>query len=344
MREGEAPTGETQTDSSGASEFAFAPPETTPTRAPHRGAPWIRRPRLPGRERPAPPVPFETAPAEADVPVRSPRRAARIGVRSVGIVALALVLVAGTAGGWWFLHARRPDPVTLRLFFPPKGATVSRVTATLDWRSDYAPLNLELYGEFDGVLTLRTSSLDGDRAKLRAILDLSSFVVNDHPVTEPPSTSARLEMRTDGTVVRGKHLVFPGTSQTMLLGVTGLVPGLSDDPVVPGDTWTGSLRIRLGTDLFDGTTRSEFVRFEDVGEVRAAVIHGTKDLTIKSNRPLPGTGSMKVDQTAWLDPETGKVLQMTVTTQFTYHARPQAKLGGRRILIEGADRYELTAI
>jgi hypothetical protein len=273
----------------------------------------------------------------------APMRARRISLRSAGVAALAFVLVAGL-GGWWFLQARQPDPETLRLVFPPKGATVSRVTATLDWRSDYAPLNLELYGEFDGILTLRTRSLDGDRAKLRAILDLSTFVLNDRPITHPNSTRAGLEMRTDGRILSGGNLFFPGLRQAFLVAATGLSPDLAARPVVPGDTWTDSLRIRVDTDLLHGDTRSELLRYEDVGEVRAAVVHGTKDLTIKGGRPLPGTGSMKIDQTAWLDPETGTILRMTATVQVTYHSRPQARLGGRRILIEGMDRYELTAV
>jgi hypothetical protein len=257
---------------------------------------------------------------------------------------LALVLVAAVAGGWWFVQTRRPDPATLRLVFPPEGATVSRVAATLEWRSNYAPLDLELYGDFEGILTLRTRSLDGNRAKLRAILDLSNFVVNDHPITKPPSTRARIELRTDGTNIGGGTLFFPGLRQAFLPAATGLAPDLAGHPVVPGDTWTDTLRVRVGGDLLHGDTYSELLRYEDVGGVRVAVVHGTKDLTIQGGRPLPGTGSMKIDQTAWLDPESGTLVRMTATVEVTYHSRPQPEFGGRPILIEGVDRYELNAV
>ena len=265
-----------------------------------------------------------------------------MSLRSAGIVALALVLVAGV-GGWWLVQARRPDPVTLGLAFPRKGATVSRVAATLDWRSDYAPINLELYGEFEGLLTLRTRSFKGDRAKLRTILDLSSFVVNDRPITGPQSARGWLEMRTDGTTVRGGNIFFPGLrGQVFMLGWTGLTPDLDARPVAPGDTWRDTFRARVGTDLLEGETRSKLLRYEDVGDVSAAVVHGTKDLTFKGGKPFPGTGSAKIDQTAWIDPETGTVLRMTATVEVNY--RPQARFGGRRILIEGVESYRLDAV
>jgi len=336
--------GEPEQDLSGTSQFAFAPSEASPTRTPHHlVAPRIRRPRLPGRDRAgaAPPTSFEMAPTEG-APLGPPPKSPWMSLRSAGIVALAVVLVAGVAG-WWIVQARRPDPATLKLTFPRQGATVSKVASTMDWRSDYAPLNVELYGEFDGLLTLRTRSLQGDRVKLRAILDLSTFVANDRPITQPHSARGEIEMRTDGTTVRASNLSFPGLrGQPFLVTWTGLTPDLADSPVVPGDAWTDTFKARVGTDRLEGDSRSELLRYEDVGGVRAAVVHGTKDLTIQGGKPLPGTGSVKIDQTAWIHPERGTVLRMTATVEVTY--RTKARFGGRRILIEGVESYRLDAV
>jgi hypothetical protein len=265
-----------------------------------------------------------------------------ISLRSAGITALAVLIVAGV-GTWWFIQARQADPATLVLKFPRKGATVSHVTTTLDWRSDYAPLNLELYGEFDGILTLRTTSLKGDRAKLRTILDISNFVANERPITEPRSARGWIEMRTDGTPVRAGNIFYPALrGQVFMLGWMGLTPDLHGRAVVPGDTWTDTFRARVGTDLLEGDTRSELVRYENVGGVNAAVVHGTKELTIKGGAPVPGRGTVMIDQTAWLDPENGTVLRMSATVQVNY--RPREKFGGRRILIEGVESYRLEAV
>ena len=342
-RQEEALAGETQQDYSGVDEFVFGAPARA--RTPHHlVAPRIRRPRLPGRDHSgaAAPTSFEAAPAEG-APLGPPPQPARISLRSAGIVALAAILVAGVAG-WWFVQARQPDPTTLSVSFPRKGATVSRVSATLDWRSDYAPINLELYGKFDGLLTLRTLSLKKDRARLRAILDISTFVVNEHPITDSQSSRGWIEIRTDGSTARGGKIFFPGLGkQLFALGWTGLTPDLDGRPVVPGDSWTDTFKARIGTDRLEGQTRSELLRYENVGDVSAAVVHGTKDLRLKGGPPLPGTGSVKIDQTAWLDPESGKVLRMTATVEVTY--RPRERFGGgRRILIEGVETYRLDAI
>jgi hypothetical protein len=298
---------------------------------------------MPGRDRTGAgaTTQFEVTPAEGTAPA-SPSKVPWISLRSAGIVALAVLLVAGV-GTWWFIQARRPDPATLALQFPRKGATVSHVTATLDWRSDYAPLNVELYGEFDGLLTLQTRSLKGDRASLRTILDISNFVVNERPITQPQSARGWIHIRTDGTPVRAGNIFYPGIrGQVFMLGWMGLTPDLDARAVVPGDTWTDTFRARVGTDLLTGTTRSELLRYETVRGVNAAVVHGTKELTIKGGPPLPGTGTVTIDQTAWLDPEGGTVLRMNATVQVDY--RPRQKFGGRRILIEGVESYRLDAV
>jgi hypothetical protein len=210
------------------------------------------------------------------------------------------------------------------------------MAATIDWQSDSRLLDAEIHTEFEGILTLRTLSVDGDLATLRAILDMSSLSVNGRPVTKPPTIRSRMHMGNDGTVDRGGYLWLPDTSPPIMLNVTGLTPHLPDGSVVPGDSWTDSISIRATKDRYQGTAHTTFVRYEDLDGVATAVIEGTRELRFRGGPPLPGKGTMSIDQTAWVNPESGRALRMTATVRFSFWARGE--------FIEGVDRYELRAV
>jgi hypothetical protein len=251
-------------------------------------------------------------------------------------VALVVALVAGALGGaWWILSGGGQEDVRLALSFPPKGSNVFRMNATLDWQADSRVIDLEVHSEFEGILTLRTLSTTGDLSRLRAILDISSLSVNGRPVTRPPTVRTRMRVGSDGTAVRGGYLTLPAPSPPIMLIATGLVPDLPDRPMAPGESWTDSVNVRAAGDRLKGTAHTKFLRYEDVDGVAAAVLEGTRELRIDAGPPIPGKGTMTVDQTAWVNPETGQLLRMTATVRFSIKVR-----GG---VIEGLDQYDLRA-
>jgi hypothetical protein len=248
----------------------------------------------------------------------------------------AAVAAAAVWGAWWFLSGRAQDATRLAISFPADGSNVFRMGATLDWRSDSRGLDREVHTEFEGILTLRTLSKDADGARIRAILDLSSLSVNGRPVTRPPTLRARIHAGSDGSAREGDYLNLPEPSAPIMLVATGLAPDLPSRPVSPGDEWTDTISLRMGTDRLEGSTRSRFLRYEETHGVNAAVIQGTRRLKIDGGPPVQGKGTMTVDQTAWIDPDTGAVLRMSATVRFSLNARPA--------VLDGWDRYELHAV
>lgn len=292
---------------------------------------------LPRRHGAAAPVqPFEI-PAPSRPFTEGPSRLPRSAPSRLPLVALVVVLVAATVGGaWWFLSNRGDEPTHLALSFPPEGSQVYRMGATIDWQSDSRVFDAEVHTEFEGILTFRTLSVDGDLTRLRAILDMSSLSVNGRPVTKPPTLRSVMRMGSDGTVDRGGYLRLPDSSPPIMLNVTGLTPDLPDRSMVPGETWTDSVSSRATKDRYKGTARTTFVRYEDLDGVTTAVLQGTRELRFHGGPPVPGRGTMTIDQTAWVNPETGKALRMTATVRFSFRDS-----GG---VIEGVDRYELRAV
>jgi hypothetical protein len=250
---------------------------------------------------------------------------------------VAVVIAAGAIGAWWILSGGGQGGSTrLAVTFPADGSNVYRMGATLDWRSDSRTFDSEVHTEFQGILTLRTLSKTTDAARIRAILDLSSLSVNGRPVVKPPTIRGRINAGSDGSARQGDYLNLPEPSPPIMLVATGLTPDLPSRPVSPGDTWTDSVSVRMGTDRLEGTTQSRFVRYEKVQGVRAAVIQGTRRLKIDGGPPLPGKGTMTIDQTAWVNPDTGSILKMSATVRFLFKARA--------VVLDGWDRYELNAV
>jgi hypothetical protein len=323
--------------------FAFAPsaPAATlqgPQEPPATTAPRPRRFRLPGRERSggALPAQFEAAPAEPSLP-GSRRWTPPSRLQTPRAAALTLILGAAAIGSaWWILSGASQGPKRLAVSFPADGSSVYRMGASLDWRKDSRGLDSEVHTEFEGILTLRTVAKDPGGARVRAILDLSTLVVNDRPVFRPPTMRGRIHAAGDGTVRQGDYLELPRPSAPIMLPATGLTPVLPDSPVEPGDSWTDSVSVRMGRDRLRGTARSRFLRYEDVEGVETAVLQGTRDFKIDGGPPLPGKGTLTVDQTAWVNPDTGAVLRMTATVRFSFRARS--------VVLDGWDRYELKAV
>lgn len=259
----------------------------------------------------------------------------------MAIVALAVALVAGAIGAWWFFNGSDGDAVRLSLALPRKGAVVFRVHNSTGVDADYIGA-FEFQSEFDGILTLRTGSVEDDYTRVRGLLDVSSLVWNGRPETGRPTLRARFRLRSDGNVVGGNWFdpgVLAGTYDPV---TAGLSPDLPPYPVRPGDAWRDKYRLRQKKDRVSVTTSSKFLRYDELKGVRVAVVQGTRTLELSS---IPGRknalkGTVSVDQTAWIDPALGTVLRMTATITGDVTARGS----GGRARLYGTERLELTAL
>jgi hypothetical protein len=226
---------------------------------------------------------------------------------------LALFVVAG--GAWWFIAARGPEPARLSLTVPPSGALVFKVRNSAGAHADFVG-QFEFDSEFAGILTLRTRSLDSDGARVSGILDVSRLIWNGRPETGKTPLRARFTLRPDANFTGCSSFDSGAPAGTFDPLVTGLTPDLPPGEVRPGDTWTdeydGCRKKALNAHV---NTWSKFLRYDEVKGVRIAVVRGTRSIEISANKRgnNGATGTINVDQMAWIDPDDGRVVKMTAT-------------------------------
>lgn len=252
------------------------------------------------------------------------------------VAVVLLVVLAGAGAGWWYVSSRQPEPRSVAISLAVgEAAQVFRADARLRWASSGAPLHWEAHTDFEGILTLKASPADHGGAKVRGILDLSRLSVNGRPFTEPPTIRAKMQFSGDGTVVRGGVFRLPLPSPPIQLLLTGLGPDLPTHAIRPGDAWTDRQEVRVGKERLLMTSRSEFLRYEQMSGVEVAVIHGTRSFEMKDPGPRK-RGHARVEQTAWFDPGSGAVLKMSATIWIEYSGPDGGYTAG--------DRLQLTAV
>jgi len=253
-----------------------------------------------------------------------------------------MVLVAVAIGGAWWLFGRgNSDSVRLSLTVPREGSMVFRVHNSAGANADFIG-EFEFDSEFEGILTLRTRSVDGDMARVTGLLDISRLIWNGRPETGRPTLRARFRLRSDGNVVAGKSFnpgVPAGTYDPL---VAGLSPDLPPHAVKLGDAWNDEYQFRDKGVRVHVTTSSKFLRIEELRGVMVAVVEGTRtlDLSTPRDRKKGVVGTITVNQTAWIDPVLGKVLRMsaTISGSITESGR------GRPATAQATERLELTAL
>jgi hypothetical protein len=230
-------------------------------------------------------------------------------------VALAAVALAVVVFGLWWLFGRGDSPsVQLSLVVPREGAMLYRVQNTAGADAELVG-KFEFDSEFEGILTLRTRSVEGDLARITGLLDISRLIWNGRPETGRPTLRSRISLRADGNIVRGQSFDAKVPAGTYDPVIVGLSPDLPQNAVRLGDSWSDQYQVRGKDVLIDVTTSTRFVRVEDLGGVPVAVVQGTRtlDLTPREKRHKNFKGSITVNQTAWIDPAMGKVLRMSAT-------------------------------
>ena len=286
----------------------------------------------------------------------SPHRRWRVAV-VIGLV------VALTAGGLLLTRPQGPD-VALALGFE-EGATYRyRVTMSIDGTVDTPLAELPMVGELSETVAYEVVELAPDGA---ATIDVSvedvSGSFSGRPI--PPATDVEMRMvigpdgelrEVDGEPVPealGQGWADPSGSG----GLPGMqsFPLLPDGPVGPGDEWVKDVEqpLPFGEGLVSVHSENEFVRYEDVGPIRTAVIESaitspidwTIDLAelaelgaqvddgggLTDLEGLPSTisyrGEVAQDQTTWLDPDRGEIVRSELAGEFDITTRARGGQG-----------------
>lgn len=296
--------------------------------------------------------------AASEVPPEpvSRRRSWRVAV-VVGLVA------ALTAGGFVLLTRPRGPDVALALDFR-EGATYRyRVQMSIDGTVDTALADLPLVGELSETLAYEVVELAPDGA---ATIDVSVEDVSGSFSGQALPAATDVEMRMvigpDGELREVDGEPVPealGQGWADPSGTGGLpgmqsFPLLPDEPVGPGDEWVKDVEqpLPFGDGLISLHSENEFVRYEDVGSVRTAVIESeisspidwTIDLAELAElgaqvdsrgfvdvEGLPSTisysGEVAQDQTTWLDPSRGEIVRSELSGEFDITTRAQGGEG-----------------
>ena len=303
---------------------------------------------------------IEPLPA-ADAPPAVPPR--RRPWRSIVVILLAAAL---TAGGFWFLTRPRGPDVALALGFEEGDTYRYRLTMVTDGTIDTALVDLPMDGDVTQTVTYHVVEVAADgAATIEVGIDevKGSFAGQEIPVTE--QMRVRMVIGPDGELREVDGRPVPEALQQGWADPTGAggLPGmqsfplLPDGPVGPGDEWVKEVVHPLP--FGDGEVRlhaeNEFVRYDDIGQVRAAVIESeitspidwTIDVAELAElgkqfdgsgegfaeiEEMPTTiayrGQVLQDQTTWLDPDRGEMVRSELSGEFDITTRTR---GGRGI-------------
>jgi hypothetical protein len=258
-------------------------------------------------------------------------------LRSAPVLALTLALVVGAvAGTAWLFTRGDSDSVRLLLAVPRKGAMVFRVQNSAGSNADNIGA-FEFDSEFEGILTIKTRSVEGDQASVRGLLDVSTFIWNGRPETRRPTLRASFQLRSDGNFIGCRTFDPEVPAPTFDPIVTGLTPDLPPGEVRPGDSWTDAYSACTKKEIAQVSSRSQFLRYDEMNGLRVAVVQGTRTVTFSSlDKSDRLRATVFVDQTAWIDVERGTVVRMTALVDWN--------LTGRKVKAEGFERVELSQL
>jgi len=271
--------------------------------------------------------------AAASAPPRRPL-AVRVGaaLAIVGIVGLTVLLYLSL----------QPQPVHLALAFEPGTSTVYRVTFGMDAAPPGSSSSFRMQETAD--VTWRVRSVDRNgTATVEAEAGRRTLSIGGSPATRTlPVSGWTVRVAADGRVLASGVPVLaegagPGGG---LPGLDQVFPVLPVRDVKPGSTWTRDSRLAylLGSGEVASTSNGRFLRYEDVGGVRGAVVRTNvrapvsllvdtgpaRAPTDTSVRPtVDYLGSISWSQTAWIDPHAGVLLRSSETGRFDLTLTPK---------------------
>lgn len=266
------------------------------------------------------------------------------------MVGLAAAL---TAGGFFVLSRPRGPDVALALGFEEGTTYRYRVTMAFDGTVDTL-VKLPMDGRVEETVAYHVVEVAPDGA---ATIDVSVEDVSGSFAGRPLPPASDMELRmvigpdgglreVDGQPVPealGQGWADPSGSG----GLPGMqsFPFLPDEPVGPGDEWVRDVDqpVPFGEGRIQVHSENEFVRYEDVGSVRTAVIESeisspmdwridlselaefgeeleTSDGAFVDVEGLPSSityrGDVSQDQTTWLDPGRGEMVRSELSGEF----------------------------
>lgn len=228
-------------------------------------------------------------------PKRRHRRA--LMMASIG---LAVALVAGVAtlrlaGAGSSSIPSRPDgsPEPTKTFLAMAFQRGQQVTYEIDMTMDgtmliggFGPQDVRM--AMSETVSWKTVKVNADGvATIRVTVRDVSEVVNgvSVPVQEVPQ-SMTMRITPDGRILTAGGVTFAtvgGSGPSEFPGMGQMTPILPDRPVGPGDTWhrNFSQRFPFAETALRYKTDSTFLRYEEMGSVRAAVIQTKLDLPLR---------------------------------------------------------------
>jgi hypothetical protein len=292
--------------------------------------------------------------AGAEAPLAAPP-----GSRRWRVVLVAVLTLALTAGGFFLLTRPRGPDIALALGFEEGTTYRYRMTMSFDGTVDTALAELPMTGEIRQTVAYDVVDVAEDGA---ATIDVRVEDANGsfagQPIPPSPAAEIRMVVGPDGGLRELDGEPVPEALQGGLADPTGTggLPGmqsfplLPDEPVGPGDEWEKDVEqpLPFGEGDIRLLSENEFVRYEDIGTVRAAVIESaitspidwTIDLAELAElgaqvdaagggfvdieglpRSISYDGEVVQDQTTWLDPERGEIVRSELSGQFDITTR-----------------------
>lgn len=301
---------------------------------------------------------------------RRGRRRARVAM----VGALAILLTAG--GSFLMTRPRGPD-VALAFDFREGTTYRYRMSMSVDGTVEAPLVEMPMVGELSETVAYHVVSVEPDGT---ATIDVSVEDVEGafagQPVPETTDLEVRMRVAPDGGLLEVDGTPVPAAMQQAWSDPTGSggLPGmqsfplLPDRPVGPGDEWVKDIDqpLPFGQGSVRLHSENEFVRYEDVGEIRAAVIEsdisspidwtidltefadfadrvGGERVTAEEFKGLPTSisyeGEVEQEQTTWLDPNRGEVLRSELTGEFDVTTRAEGGEGFGALLGAVATRF-----
>jgi hypothetical protein len=253
----------------------------------------------------------------------------------VVVAAASMALTLGAVG--FVVFQPQPAGAALVLGFQVGETETYRVTASLNSTIELAPNQVTSFqGSVSETIAMHVLKVDPEgTATLELQLADFSGQVDGQPLEPPEQKQFRVVVANDGRIIE----TAAGLAYVSLDGQPGNAPCfplLPDHPVNPGDQWEIEHRQRLpgGIGHLNLHSWNQLVDYEEIEGVRTAavdsVISGTMEadfdqtdlrkLMHASDVPAgveaSSFGQMWVNQTVWLDPSDGDILQGEATAQF----------------------------
>ena len=267
--------------------------------------------------------------------------------RRTGLVAvLVIAVLAGTAGGWYYLRpgdraTTTSTPQLLRLGFSPGSSYGFRVEANTTTTMEIRGVSRDFSTGVDGTLRIGTEKVRQAWADGHGDLSVLSFVANGAPAPDAFRVRHPMRLNVRGPVTKG--MSFQTDEGLPLLMLPMVTPVLPARLVAPGEVWTEEATFWQDESNSTADVFTELVSYETVGGIRYAVVHGTVTVKLPQDSEL-GWGEMTADVTARLDPETRFLLGSTGTVHIDVRTEAPAQAPVNRVHLIADSTFTLSPL